>query len=481
MFHRVFNIRTYWTITWVVVLLSAVLFSAIDNKTLLPVGLGVSFTIYGAFTTFHKILQFLRAGIAYIRVSQLEQEASRSGYMIPYGILSFGHEEAEHYYRQHLQSIKNMNGQVCTIFLADGKTAANRDMRRWFDETFPPPLGFSLELPFDAFFSDLHGTQQQYLLNQLGRLSPRPKYLFIMQAKGGKRKIMYTGIKLATALYPAIGALGFTDSDTVIEPDAFAHLSRLFLRPQIGAVSGYVGILNVGKRQGGSFLSRLSADRYWRAFNIERASQSASGSVMCVSGPLGMYRVSALFRVLGAWYTSTFLGYECTFGDDRELTNKLLGQGYEVWYNPRARCNTETPTTIRRWLKQQTRWMKSANREAINSFKQVHRVAHPLWYTYELTYTTFFSLFLLIGIIFQCMLVFRERSLLPLLSLFISVAFGGLLTGLVGFFITRDWNRFLAVFYGYYFMVFLLPARIVAILTIYNPSWGTSARANLKS
>lgn len=474
------NIRTYWTITWGMVLIAAALFGALDNKTLLPFGLGVSFTVYGAFTTFHKLMQFTRAAIAYIRVSRLEKKAACEHYTLPYGILSFGHEEAEHYYRQHLRSIKSMHGQQLTIFLADGKTEANRDMQRWFDEEFPSPLGFSIELPFEYVFSDLHEVQQQYILTQIMNLAPQPRYLFVMQAKGGKRKIMYTGIAFATTLCPAIQALGFTDSDTVIDADAFEHMSQVFIRSQVGAVCGYVGILNVGKKHGGTFLSRLSADRYWRAFNFERASQSASGSVMCVSGPLGMYRVSALKQVLDAWYTSTFLGYECTFGDDRELTNKILGTGGEVWYTPFAKCKTETPTTLSRWLKQQTRWMKSANREAVNSFKQVRHVAHPLWYLYELTYTTFFSLFLLIGIVFQISLAIREVSLLPLLSLVISVSLGGLLTALVGLIVSRDINRLLAVVYGYYFMIFLLPARIVAIITVYNPSWGTSSRATLK-
>lgn len=60
--------------------------------------------------------------------------------------------------------------------------------------------------------------------------------------------------------------------------------------------------------------------------------------------------------ILGPWVLQTFLGRDCTFGDDRHLTNRLLGEGRRTGYTHLAFCESDSPAGFVRWVKQQTRW-----------------------------------------------------------------------------------------------------------------------------
>ena len=154
-------------------------------------------------------------------------------------------------------------------------------------------------------------------------------------------------------------------------------MALLFSNSKLAGVTGDVRIWN--KKE--SFLARMSALRYWFAFkyvpdshvvvlvsdhlpSVERACQSGFGCVGCLSGPLGLYKVSDLMTILGPWILQSFLGKETTFGDDRHLTNRILSLGHKTGYTHLAFCDSDTPAGYVRWVKQQTRWSKSFFREA---------------------------------------------------------------------------------------------------------------------
>ena len=96
-----------------------------------------------------------------------------------------------------------------------------------------------------------------------------------------------------------------------------------FTDPNIGAICGNLSIYN----KYDSVIAFLTSIRYWYAFHLERAYQSLTGSVLCVSGPIGMYRLSYIEQILKDWRGQTFLGKLCSYGDDRHLTNKILSLG----------------------------------------------------------------------------------------------------------------------------------------------------------
>ena len=113
---------------------------------------------------------------------------------------------------------------------------------------------------------------------------------------------------------------------------------------------------------------------------MERAAQGYFGAVTCVSGPLGGYRRDIIDQIKDRFINQVFLGRVCTFGDDRHLTNLVLGLGYQVAYC-RAQAWTEVPTRLRPYLRQQLRWNRSFWRESLWTIRALPM--HGPWLTID--------------------------------------------------------------------------------------------------
>ncbi|CAM9707078.1 unnamed protein product, partial [Choristocarpus tenellus] len=128
-----------------------------------------------------------------------------------------------------------------------------------------------------------------YILMDRGNLnwSSKPiaiQVYIIAQPHQGKREALYTAYKISQF----VGTEFFlnTDSDTVLHPHCLDEMMVVTRdHPEIAGVAGMLTIFNVS-----NWLSLLSASRYFMAFHVERAAQSFSGVVGCISGPLGLYR-----------------------------------------------------------------------------------------------------------------------------------------------------------------------------------------------
>jgi hyaluronan synthase len=151
------------------------------------------------------------------------------------------------------------------------------------------------------------------------------------------------------------------DSDTVLEPDALVRVVEPLLCPEIGASTGNVLLLN--ERQ--NLLTRMVGTYYWVGLNIYKQAQSVIRSVVCCSGCLAAYRAPLLREVIDEFAAQRFLGEPCTHSEDRHLTNLVLKRGYDVVYVAEAVSWTETPATVRGFLRQQRRWKRGYIRESI--------------------------------------------------------------------------------------------------------------------
>ena len=87
-----------------------------------------------------------------------------------------------------------------------------------------------------------------------------------------------------------------------LEPNAIRTIVRRFSDPRVGAVTGNVEVINDRHH----LLTRLISQRYWMAFNQERAAQSYFGVVMCASGPFSAYRRSIIDAVKHRYVTQSF-------------------------------------------------------------------------------------------------------------------------------------------------------------------------------
>jgi len=167
---------------------------------------------------------------------------------------------------------------------------------------------------------------------------------------------------LAEGFVRASGEIVVTiDSDSAIEPRALLAIAGPFRDPSIGAVAGKVAVYN--RRHG--IIPRMLHVRYILSFDLLRAVESSYRTVYCCPGALTAYRTSVVRSVLERWSAQTFWGVQCTYGEDRALTNFILEAGFHTVYQRSAVVHTVAPDTYGKLCKMFLRWDRSYIREEI--------------------------------------------------------------------------------------------------------------------
>ncbi len=149
------------------------------------------------------------------------------------------------------------------------------------------------------------------------------------------------------------------DSDSVIERQTLLAIAGPFRDPRVGAVAGKVAVHNRGM----GLIPRMLHVRYTLSFDFLRSAQSVYRNVLCCPGALAAYRTSVVRQVLPQWERQTFLGSQCTFGEDRALTNDILAAGYDSVFQRSAVVHTVVPETYKKLCKMYLRWNRSYVRE----------------------------------------------------------------------------------------------------------------------
>lgn len=281
----------------------------------------------------------------------------------------------------------------------------------------------------------------------------------------GKREAMSAGIRATTA-----EVLVFVDSDSMPGKDAVELIVQGFSDPAVGAIAGITYARNAYTNH----LTQMQAARYFVSYQLLKAAESAVGAVGCCSGCFSAYRREAVLAVLERWEHQTWLGMECTYGDDRSLTNMLLRIGWRTIYDHRAEAWTDVPETYRKFFKQQLRWKKSWLREG-------PLLLSHLWRT-RLRAFPFAMIASGAGALSPVVLLWNFSGLahphgpaLPivyLLGLYL-IAMG---YAMVYRLLRRD-GLWLAAFTGTIFYIVFSPQLLWALLRIRDGSWGTRAPA----
>lgn len=134
------------------------------------------------------------------------------------------------------------------------------------------------------------------------------------------------------------------DADTQLDPEALRLLCRHFQDPRVGAVAGQP---KVGNRR--NFLTRVQALEYVVLNSVERQAMEGCNAITCIAGALGAYRKALIARLGG--YASD------TLAEDTDMTLRILRSGARVVYEDQAIAWTESPETLRDFMKQRFRWM----------------------------------------------------------------------------------------------------------------------------
>ncbi len=179
----------------------------------------------------------------------------------------------------------------------------------------------------------------------------------------GKRAALAAGFRLAR------GEVVVTvDSDSEIERGTLLAIAGPFRDPRIGAVAGKVVVRN---RHG--LIPRMLHVRFVLSFDFLRSAQSMFRTVYCCPGALAAYRTSVVLEVLPDWERQRFLGTQCTYGEDRALTNAILGRGYDTVYQRSAVVHTIVPETYAKLCRMYLRWDRSYIREELRFSRIVWR------------------------------------------------------------------------------------------------------------
>lgn len=166
------------------------------------------------------------------------------------------------------------------------------------------------------------------------------KVSLINKPNGGKSKALNAGIQYSEAEFVLC-----VDGDSQLSTEALKMGIRHFIDPAIGAVAGYVKVMNRKK-----FLSDLQALEYIEGLNLARSAQGFLKMVNIIPGPIGFFRKRALHDA--GYYSSD------TFAEDADLTLKVLAKGWKIGYEPAAISYTEAPIKLHQLLKQRYRWTR---------------------------------------------------------------------------------------------------------------------------
>jgi hyaluronan synthase len=280
----------------------------------------------------------------------------------------------------------------------------------------------------------------------------------------GKRAALALGFERAR------GSVVVTiDSDSVLERNALLAVTGPFRNPKVGAVAGKVVVYN--RREG--IIPRMLHVRFIVSFDLLRAAESSYGNVFCCPGALTAYRTCAVRQVLKTWAQQKFLGAECTIGEDRAMTNLVLGAGYDTVYQRSAVVHTVVPTTYSKLCKMLLRWDRSYVREELRFLRIVWK--RPIWkrvtalfdrvitnLRYPVHYLTMFLLaVLLVG--HPWMLV-RLFLIVGVFSLFNMM-----------YYLRSEWSfdLYYGVLFSYFEMITMFWIFPYAVLTVRARSWLT--------
>ncbi|KAG0042592.1 Hyaluronan synthase 3 [Gryganskiella cystojenkinii] len=347
------------------------------------------------------------------------------------------------------------------LLVVDGNEDQDEYMAQIFIKVFEKQGAVVFRSDFLCMDREANDKERENLVRQIAyHQGP----VCVMQPHRGKRSAMYTGF--AALLQQGIESVVVTDSDTYLDPAVCKELAfALAESPIIGAATGDVRFYNTG-----TWVSFLSSLRFWFVVNLERGAQSYHSVVDCISGPLGIYRMTIVANVMDAWVKQSFLGVLCTYGDDSHLTNLVLRESYKVKFSHYAICYTDTPSQFIAWVTQQTRWSKTFFREIPIKLGCMH--LHSPWMTYALLYQLIYPMMVVYNVV-NC-IYFGTWS--QMLWWLVSIAFVRLMKTAYAFRITGDKKFFFTAIYGFLHVLGYVPAKIFAALTLYDNSWGTSAR-----
>lgn len=135
------------------------------------------------------------------------------------------------------------------------------------------------------------------------------------------------------------------DADTTCGPGAIRALTRQFVDPRIGGVTGNPHVENARGP-----LTSIQAMEYMGIIGLIKRADSFWGGLFTVSGAAACFRTSTL-RAVGGWSSASV-------AEDIELSWRMQKAGHELAYEPRAHFGIQAPTSVGALYRQRKRWAR---------------------------------------------------------------------------------------------------------------------------
>jgi len=119
---------------------------------------------------------------------------------------------------------------------------------------------------------------------------------------------------------------------------------------------------------------------------------------------------------------------------------------------------------------QQTRWSKSFFREIPINMSSLHK--HSWYMAYMVLFQSTFPFVM----IYSLLMLLYFGSLYQMMLWLLTMLMGGLLKSAYAMSVTGDGKFFFSALYGILYVTGYVPAKLFALMTLWDNSWGTSAR-----
>ena len=273
---------------------------------------------------------------------------------------------------------------------------------------------------FDIIFIDDGSTDATFEIVSKA-FANNPSIKLFTKPNGGKASALNFGIEHSQAAY-----LVCIDADTKLAVDAVSNLMNNFLNDQgekpVGAVAGMVKVGNEV-----NLITRWQSIEYITGQNFDRRGFAFVNAITVIPGAIGAFKRNVLIEAGG--FTTDTLAEDC------DLTIRILKAGYRVANEPNAIAYTESPETVKQFMKQRFRW----------SFG----VMQVFWKHRELLFNTRFKALGLIALPDIMLFKYIIPFFTPLADF---LMFVGLATGNAGKI-------------GFYYLIFIVVDAIIATIT----------------
>ncbi len=193
------------------------------------------------------------------------------------------------------------------------------------------------------------------------RSSDFRRLIVVDKVHGGKADALNAGVNISSnPLFCAV------DADSVIAGGALLRIVRPFLEypRETVAVGGTVRIANGCRIEGGQIksvglpvrsLARFQTVEYLRAFLFGRLGWSQVGTLLIISGALGIFKRQVVVDV-GGYADTVGEDIELVFRIHRHLRDKAIS--YRVVFLPDPVCWTQAPEDFRTLSRQRNNWQR---------------------------------------------------------------------------------------------------------------------------